>query len=407
MYIGNVMKSFCLMALALTSVSVFAAPGKLSNFNPDISLVLDARLAFMENSSEGYELPGFMLGGEAGVSEQGFSLGHSELSLSSNIDDLYFGKFTMAITEHDGESTTEIEEAFIQSLALGEGFTLLAGRFFSGIGYQNSQHAHAQSFSDAPLVYSAMFGNNLIEDGLQVTWLAPTDLFVQLGAESLSGKRYPSAGGANEGKGALSVFSKVGGDVNESHSWQLGLNYFEADVQGRESGGHSHEGEAEAETPSFSGDSNVVGLDFVWKWAPLGNVKVENVVVQTEVFKREEEGVVTMLNSSPLEESSVKSDQLGWYAQVVHQFKPQWKWGARYGRLKSDNTGSDEDILSEAGLDDEGISPNRSSVMLQFSHSEFSRIRVQYNQDNSYEDKDRQLFLHYTMSLGAHGAHAF
>lgn len=401
------MKFSILSALVLAGASMCAFGGQSSNFNPDISLILDARLAVMNNDSEDYELPGFMLGGEAGLADQGFSLGHSELSFSSNIDDLYFGKLTIAITEHDGESATEIEEAFIQTLALEEGFTVTAGRFLSGIGYQNAQHAHAQSFSDVPLVYAALFGNSLIEDGVQLSWLAPTDLYLQLGVEALSGKRYPSAGGANKGKGAYSGFAKAGGDFNASHSWQLGLSYLTSDVVGRESGSHSHAEEAAAEVPSFTGDSDVAGVDFVWKWAPQGNVTKQNLVVQSEVFRRKEKGLVSMVGSSPLEESSVTSKQLGWYLQVVHQFKPQWKWGARYGKLVSDNSGSDEEVLTEAGLDDEGIEPNRSSLMVQWNHSEFSQIRVQFNQDDSYEDKDSQIFLHYTMSMGAHGAHAY
>ncbi len=405
--LDNIMKTSFLSTLVLVGFSASASSVPMSNFNPDVSLVLDARLAFTENASDDYEIPGFMLGGEAGLAEQGFSLGHSELSFSSNIDDLYFGKLTLALAEHEGESNTEIEEAYIQTLALDDGLVLMAGRFLSGIGYQNAQHAHAQSFSDSPLVYSALFGNSLIEDGLQLTWLAPTDLFVQLGAEALSGKRYPSAGGANEGKGAFSFFGKMGGDLDDSNSWQLGLSYFESDVEGREAGGHSHSAEEASEVPSFTGISKVAGVDFVWKWAPLGNATNNNVVFQSEVFQREELGVVSMLGSDPMEKSTLKSTQVGWYAQLVHQFRPQWRWGVRYGRLTSDNTGSDEEVLEEAGLGDEGITPNRTSAMLQWSNSEFSRIRVQFNQDNSYEEKDRQLFLHYTMSLGAHGAHSF
>jgi len=39
--------------------------------------------------------------------------------------------------------------------------------------------------------------------------------------------------------------------------------------------------------------------------------------------------------------------------------------------------------------------------------SEFSRIRLQSNKDDSYEKSDNQVLLQYTMSLGSHGAHQF
>ena len=70
-----------------------------SNFNPDISVVLDGRFASYSNTTE-YELPGFMLGLESEKSSQGFQPGHNELSFSSNIDDLFYGKLTTVIADH-------------------------------------------------------------------------------------------------------------------------------------------------------------------------------------------------------------------------------------------------------------------------------------------------------------------
>jgi len=46
--------------------------------------------------------------------------------------------------------------------------------------------------------------------------------------------------------------------------------------------------------------------------------------------------------------------------------------------------------------------------MFDYSPSEFSRLRLQFASDRSNPAAtDRQLFLQYIMSLGAHGAHAF
>ena len=64
-------------------------------------------------------------------------------------------------------------------------------------------------------------------------------------------------------------------------------------------------------------------------------------------------------------------------------------------------------MLSEAGLDDEGHTPERSTIMLDYSHSEQSRIRLQYAKDDSYEDSDNLFFVQYIVTLGAHGAHRF
>jgi hypothetical protein len=52
--------------------------------------------------------------------------------------------------------------------------------------------------------------------------------------------------------------------------------------------------------------------------------------------------------------------------------------------------------------------PRKEALMLDFSASEFSRVRLQLAQDRSREGiSDRQLFLQYQMSLGAHGAHRY
>jgi len=378
-----------------------------NSFNPAISLILDGRYADFDNDPDAYELPGFMLGNEAGLGEDGFSIGHTELAISANIDDKFYGKATLAIADHDGETETEMEEAYFQTLGLGYGLTLKGGRFYSAIGYLNEQHPHAWDFADAPLIYRGLFGDQLRDDGLQITYVAPTDTFMQFGTELFRGDRFPGAGD-HDGVGAWTAFANIGGDIGIEHSWQLGLNHWrQNDVDGRTSDAHSH-GSDSVETASFSGDSKINSLDFVYKWAPNGNPTSRNFKLQFEYFDRREDGGITMLNSGPPEEfSSYDGQQDGWYAQAVYQFKPHWRTAIRYDRLSSNNKGSDDEVLAEAGLDDEGHTPERYSAMLEWLPSEYSRIRLQYNRDESYEDSDNQLFLQYTFSLGSHGTHQF
>ncbi len=378
-----------------------------NNFNPAISVILDGRYADFDNDPDDYELPGFMLGNEAGLGDKGFSIGHTEIAISANVDDQFYGKATLAIHEHDGETETELEEAYIQTLGLGNGLTVKAGRFFSAIGYLNEQHEHTWDFADAPLIYRGLFGNQLRDDGLQVTYVAPTDLFMQVGTELFRGDRFPG-GGSHDAVGAWTAFANIGGDIGIEHSWQLGFSHWrQNDVDGRTSGGHSHEGGA-TETPSFSGDSKINSLDLVYKWAPNGNPTNQNFKFQFEYFDRREDGNITMLNSGPPEEvSTYDGQQDGWYAQAVYQFQPHWRTGLRYDQLGSNNKGSDADVLAEAGLDDEGHTPERYSAMVEWLPSEYSRIRLQFNHDDSYEEADNQIFLQYTFSLGSHGAHQF
>ena len=393
---------FFASTIVLASITTHAM-AEVKGFNPDISLILDGRYTHISNSSD-YALPGFMLGGEAGRGEKGFNLGHNELILSGNIDDLFFSKLTAAITDHESETEVELEEAFIETLGLGAGATVKAGRFFSDVGYLNSHHAHTWDFADAPLVYRALFGNQIKDDGVQLSWLAATELYLKIGAEFTRGALYPAAGAAKDGAGANSLYLKLGDDVGRSHSWQIGLSHWQADVIGKEAATHAHA--ALIETPTFTGESKVSGIDFVWKWSPNGNSREQNFKLQAEYFQREEDGNLVLAGSSPLESTSYNGKQDGWYVQTVYQFMPRWRVGLRYDELKANNSGSDVSVLAEAGL----ISthkPNRSTLMLDYSRSEFSRIRLQFAKDDSYTDSDNIITLQYVMSLGSHGAHKF
>jgi len=394
---------FHTLALLVPCAAAFASTQ--TSFNPDISLILDGRYASSSNDSE-YELPGFMLGGEAGRGEEGFFLGHNELIFSASIDDLFYGKLTTALAEHEGATEVELEEAYIEAPALGEGFALKAGRFYSAIAYLNQQHGHAWDFADAPLVYRALFGDQLVDDGLQLSWLAPTDTYLRLGVEALRGERFPAGGAANNGNGAFTYFMQLGGDVGISHAWQLSLSHYSADIEERVTGAHQHDDGA-AEVPAFTGNSDINALSIVWKWAPDGNSRQTNLKLQAEYFQRDEDGQVTLQGSDPLETTRYLGEQSGYYLQAVYQFMPRWRVGYRYDYLESDNTGDDADVLDEVGLASSGFTPERSSVMLDYSRSEYSRLRLQYTVDDSYDDSDQRFVLQYIVSLGAHGAHQF
>ena len=379
--------------------------GTDTTFNPAISVILEGVFASYKNEPGEYNLPGYALGGEAGLPPEGFSLGHSEIIFSSNIDDKFFGQFTLAIAEHDNEIEVELEEAFFETLALGGGFNLRGGRFYSAVGYLNQQHRHAWDFYDAPLVYRGLFGDQYFDDGFRLSYIAPTDIFVEFGAEAFAGKKYP-AGGEHSGVGSWTAFTNIGGDIGVSHSWQAGLSYWSADDIEREYGGHAHTATV-LEVPLFTGDSRIYGANAIYKWAPDGNYREQNVKIQFEYFNRDDTGDITLLDSVPLETSTLDSRQNGWYLQGAWKFMRYWQAGIRYDLLDSDNAGSDMSVLDEAGLVNNSHKPERVSVMAEWLPSEYSRIRLQYNRDDSYQVPDDQVYIQYTFSMGAHGAHAF
>lgn len=392
-------------ALAATAGLLAYASAAAQTFNPAISVVLSGQYAAYENDPEEYAIPGFQLGGHGGLAPEGLGLDHTELTLSSNIDRHFYGQLSVALHAHEGETEVELEEAYVQTLTLPAGLGIKFGRFLSDIGYLNALHPHAWDFADAPLAYRAFLGNQYWDDGVQLTWVAPTDLYLELGAEVFRGGQFPASRDGGARPGSYSLFAHVGGDVGTSHSWRAGLSALWADPEGRE-GGHGHDhGGGEVEHFHFDGDSRLLIADFVWKWAPDGNARNRSLVLQAEFFHRREDGEVA--NEDLTELSSYRGTQYGGYVQAVYQFMPRWRVGVRHDRLRADNRGGDEEILEEAGLHDEGHSPRRTSLMLDFSPSEFSRLRLQYNRDDSGLETDNQLLLQYVMTLGAHGAHRF
>jgi hypothetical protein len=371
-----------------------AAPASsASAFNPAISVILQGRAAAIAGPDGHRDIPGFLLGRESGVGPEGLSVGETELDFSANVDDKFYGLLTASLNASDGETEVELEEAYLQTLALPAGFTLKAGQFFSGIGYQNWKHSHAWDFVDQPLAYEALLGGQLLDTGAQVTWIAPTETYLQLGLEAMRGERFPAGGSAHDGLGGWSAFGRVSGDVGVSSTWQLGLSYLSVNPRARESEDRA------GDTFAFSGDSDLWIASFVWKWAPDGNSRERNLVFQSEYLRRRERGSLDA-NGVP---GAYRGDQSGFYAQAAFQFVPRWRVGLRYDRLWS------EDAL--AGLPPtllpDGDAPSRVSTMLDFSNSEFSRLRLQWNHQWGGLAGDDAVFLQYILSVGSHGAHEF
>jgi len=411
--ISSIASISVLVALGATTAQ---AEGKISGneFNPAISLILDARYTDLDSSE--LELPGFQLGGEAGLPEKGFSVGHNELTISANIDDKLYGLVNVAIVYEDGETEVELEEAYVETLKLGSGFKLKGGRFFSDIGYLNSIHDHAHDFADRPLVYDALFGGHLVDTGVQASWLAPTNTYLKFGAEVTTGSEFPGGENSDNNNG-LALFAKTGGDFNASSSWGLGASYYRSKFDVREAGGHSHGGGEEegADNELLNGNVDVAGVDFVYKWAPNGNRKDKNFKLQAEYFVKNEKADSEFTEGDDSAEASLDGTQKGFYVQGVYQFRPSWRVGLRYDRLMADNdisnfsdNGIDEDeFLEESGLGTEG-DPEKKSIMIDYSPSHFSRVRLQYSQlVNGHDETNDIVTLQYTTSLGSHGAHKF
>jgi hypothetical protein len=335
-----------------------ASRGK--GFNPQMSLILSGLYTRTGRDPATYSISGFNLptDAEVGPGRRGFSLAESELGLSASIDPWWRGFAAFAFSP---DNSVSVEEAYVETTALGHGLTLKGGRFFSSIGYQNSQHAHVWDFVDAPLAYQAMLGGQYADDGLQLAWLAPTDTFLEVRGEIGRGLTVPATDTSRNGPGSAALSLHSGGDIGDSSSWRAGVSVLDA--------------RGDAGVPS----TRVWIADGVWKWSPGGNATRTNFKLQGEYLRSVQDG---------------RPAQTGWYTQAVYQFMRGWRVGMRTERL-------------DPGTGDPH--PRKNSLMLDWSPSEFSRVRLQYSRDQArgFGGADNQWFLQYMMSLGAHGAHGF
>ena len=422
-------------------------------FNPALGVVLNAM--FVDRSDEEVGLPGFQVGHESERPEKGFSLGHSEVSMSGNIDDKFRGALTLGLGAHDGETEVELEEAYIQTLAgsgLPDGVRLKAGRALWTFGYLNEQHAHADDFADRPLPYRAFLDGAYNDDGAELSVVIPGDIYSEIGGGLFRGGDTPF-GGSESGREAWSAYARIGGDVGRNSALRLGAYVLDGEAHGRagapheDEHGHGEEDEHEEEAGndhddepghaeyfsggSFAGDTRLFGVDFRYTLAPTGNAREQELILQGEYFRRSESGIYTLeeeeedpvctvsradINDNSLDElpitceaphhedededhhegfKTLNGDASGWYAQAVYKFLPQWRVGARYARLSPP---------SDAELDND---ISTFSTMLDWTNSEFGRVRLQYNRETFGDVRDNQLILQYVMSLGAHGAHSF
>ena len=305
-------------------------------FNPAMSAILGGNFASLSEDPADYHIAGFLpAGDEVGPGERSFNLGESEVTLSANVDPYFMGSLTVAMTPED---EIAVEEAYFRTLALPAGLLLKGGRFFSGFGYLNEVHAHAWDFVDQPLVYQAFFGGQRAQDGVQLKWIAPTDFFLELGAESGNGDAFPGTRRGANGLNGATLFAHVGSDIGDSATWRAGASW--VDLRAEERIYEDVDALGNDVENAFTGTSRTWIADATLKWARQGDTLRRSLKLQGEYMHRKEDGELAFDLSGRGLTDGYRSSQDGWYLQGIYQFRPRWRAGARYDSLDSGTPGS-------------------------------------------------------------------
>lgn len=328
-----------------------------------------------------------------GARDRGLELGHSDLTVGGPLGAALEARATASIATHDGELEKGIEEAWLATTRLPAGLSLRAGRSYSQIGYLNAQHPHADDFTERPLLYRAFFGGHYYDDGAQLAWTAPTPFYLRIGAEALRGKRLVRETAEPVGGVGVATFTlKTGADIGRAHSWQAGVSFLhnrrEAAVEEEE---HDHDHAHHHHGAQFSGRRTWM-VDAVWKWAPGGDARRQQVRVLFEAARVER----------PNRYATARDRHEANTLALVWRLHPAWETGVRADWLRVRIPHGDHfhwGLLREAAA----------MIVWKPSHMQSLRLQVsrQYDAVGFERPARPSVQLQYVLGFGAHPAHAF
>jgi hypothetical protein len=283
---------------------------------------------------------------------------------------------------------------------------LKAGQFFADFGRLNPTHPHTWDFADSPLVNGLFLGpDGLRGVGAQASWTLPVPWYSQLVFASQNGRGETGFSFRNPGDNGM-FFDRVTTD-REARGLQdfVWIPRFEnsfnlSDTQTVLAGVSGAFGSNETGANSRT---QIYGADLLYKWkSSHAEGGFPFVKWQTEVMYRRFQAGHGADDSFPVAETF---HDWGLYSQVLWGFKKGWVAGVRGDYVHMQDSMYTDDLDRQSRW--------RLSADLTWYPTEFSKIRLQYNQDFLEENfflsprEVESVFLQWEFILGAHGAHKF
>jgi hypothetical protein len=335
--------------------------------------------------------------------KRGFNLNYAELYLYAPVDPY----FDLYATIPFSENGVEVEEAYAITRGLPFSFQFKVGKFRSSFGRLNAQHPHAWDFANQPLVYKVFLGDDgLKEKGVQLNWLAPTPFYLLFGVEVLQGENEQSFGTEGFKVGDMKVgdtkkpnlyvgFVKTSFDVGNL-SFLTGLSFATGHTRINHLGAEDH-------PHAFAGKTKLYGFDLTAKYM-INSYRY--ISFQGEYLYRDQKGTKYESDDNTLETDELKKKQGGFYTELVFKFDRRWRAGVQYNLINKN------DVKKNGEKKDLPNNLPAYYAMLEYSPTEFSRIRFQVGQNRAFfHDGNRktinEFILQFNFAIGAHGAHPF
>ncbi len=345
--------------------------------------------------------------GDHDPQQRGFNARNTELAFDGAVDP-YFEGFANIVfkLDNDNETEVEVEEAFMQTTSLPFNLQLKGGQFFAAFGRLNPTHPHTWDFVDTPLVNGLFLGpDGLRGVGAQTSWTLPLPWYSQLIFASQNGRGSTGFSFRNPGDDGM-FFDRITTD-REARGLQdfVWIPRFEnsfnlSDTQTVLAGVSGAFGSNETGANSRT---QIYGADLLYKWkSSHAEGGFPFVKWQTEFMYRRYEAGHGADDSFPVAETF---HDWGLYSQVLWGFKKGWVAGIRGDYVHMQDSMFTDDLDRQSRW--------RLSADLTWYPTEFSKIRLQYNQDFLKENfflsarEVESVFLQWEFILGSHGAHKF
>lgn len=373
--------NFAVVYLALSALAVSASAAdpvattsRGNSLNPAISA--NSLILYRSSSS----------GAAAAADEpNGFDLQELELQLTSDVDPYWKLNATFSMhpelsaPDADGdrtaESVFEAEEAYAETIAV-PAVNFRFGKFKTAIGKHNTLHTHAYPFIDAPLLQTELLGEEGFNDiGVSAAALLPTPWFSEVTAQAVSG----------EAEGLDYFNSRSNGDIvaiaHFKNLWDLTDS---ATVEFGVSGANG--------ANRLDDHTDLLGADLTFKWRPVEGGKYTAFIWSTEALQRVQN-----------EANGAKNERAGLSTWVQYQFARRWWAQARMEWLGAKDKGA---VTTAMTLPERS---NKWSTLLGFVSSEYSAVRVQYDNltQAGADETEHRFFVQMNFSIGAHPAHAY
>jgi len=334
--------------------------------NPGISFVIDGQAASNTQGDEG----------------AGFLLGTGELFISAPIDPFLRGYASINGTT---EGKFDVEEAALVTTALPWNLTVKGGRFFADFGRFSHWHDEQLPFVNRPDSLNRFIGGESEAEGVETSWLAPTDQFFQVTVgvyNSIGAERFddPSAFGSSEGQRSFSeltylVHPDTYFDLTDTMNLELGTSYVSIPTdEKRALYGLDATFRHQPGTSEFY-QGTVVGVEWLWNSERFDGVATTVDPVTGEVFT-----------------GTGRYRRDAGYAYFESFFNRRFSAGARFDYA--------ENLFGAKDL------TRTYSAFVTWQLSEFQRLRFQWD-DVGIEGPDDQRFtLQWTAFIGSH-SHGF